>query len=45
VLTTEEAGDLLRSVEIGVVLGLRDRALIGVMVFTFARIRSQDVTI
>jgi integrase len=38
VLTTEEAGDLLRSVEIGVVLGLRDRALIGVMVFTFPRI-------
>jgi len=38
VLTAEEAGELLRSIETDTVLGLRDRALIGVMVFTFARI-------
>src|SRR5262245_53983071 len=38
VLTAEEADDLLRSIDTGTVVGLRDRALIGVMVFTFARI-------
>src|SRR5262249_2282796 len=38
VLTAEEAGELLRSIETDTVTGLRDRALIGVMVFTFARI-------
>jgi len=38
VLTAEEAGELLRSIESDTVTGLRDRALIGVMVFTFARI-------
>jgi site-specific recombinase XerD len=38
VLTAEEAGELLRSIETVDVLGLRDRALIGVMVFTFARV-------
>jgi site-specific recombinase XerD len=38
ILTAEEAGDLLRSIETDNVVGLRDRALIGVMVFTFARI-------
>jgi integrase len=38
VLTAEEAGELLRSIEPDSVLALRDRALIGVMVFTFARI-------
>jgi site-specific recombinase XerD len=38
ILTAEEAGDLLRSIENDTVIGLRDRALIGVMVFTFARI-------
>jgi site-specific recombinase XerD len=38
VLTTEEAGDLLRSIVTDSVVGLRDRALIGVMVFTFARV-------
>src|SRR5262245_4590021 len=38
VLTAEEAGELLRSIETDTVVGLRDRALIGVMVFTFARI-------
>ena len=30
--------ELLRSIENDTVIGLRDRALIGVMVFTFARI-------
>jgi site-specific recombinase XerC len=38
VLTAEEAGDLLRSIVTDNVVGLRDRALIGVMVFTFARV-------
>ena len=38
VLTAEEAGELLRSIKTDDVLGLRDRALIGVMVFTFARV-------
>jgi site-specific recombinase XerD len=38
VLTADEAGELLRSIETDSVIGLRDRALIGVMVFTFARV-------
>src|SRR5262245_55447988 len=38
VLTAEEAGDLLRSIETETVVGLRDRALIRVVVFTFARV-------
>src|SRR5262245_19964130 len=38
ILTAEEAGDLLHSIDSGSITGLRDRALIGVMVFTFARI-------
>src|SRR5262245_31483905 len=38
VLTAEEAGELLRSIKTDDVLGLRDRALIGVMVFAFARV-------
>jgi site-specific recombinase XerC len=38
VLTAEEAGELLRSIAPDGVVGLRDRALIGVMVFTFARV-------
>jgi site-specific recombinase XerD len=38
VLTADEAGELLRSIETDNVVGLRDRALIGVMVFTFARV-------
>ena len=38
VLTAEEAGELLRSIKTDDVLGLRDRTLIGVMVFTFARV-------
>ena len=37
-LAAEEAGELLRSIESDTVTGLRDRALIGVMVFTFARV-------
>src|SRR5262245_31091229 len=38
VLTAEEAGELPRSTDRDDVVGLRDRALIGVMVFTFARV-------
>ena len=38
VLTAEETGELLRSIETESVVGLRDCALFGVMVFTFARI-------
>src|SRR5215470_10063417 len=38
ILAAEEAGDLLCSIDTGTVVGLRDRALIGVMVFTFARV-------
>jgi len=37
VLTAEEAGELPRSIATDTV-GLRGRALIGVMVFTFARV-------
>ena len=38
VLTAEEARQLLDSIETDTVVGLRDRALIGVMVFSFARV-------
>ena len=38
VLTAEEARVLLDSIETDTIIGLRDRALIGVMVFSFARI-------
>jgi hypothetical protein len=38
VLTTEEA--LLDSIDPGTLTGLRDRALIGVMVYTFARVNA-----
>jgi len=38
VLTPEEARALLDSIDVSTVMGLRDRALIGVMVYTFARI-------
>lgn len=38
ILTAEEAGELLRSIPTDSIVGLRDRALMGVMVFTFARI-------
>ena len=37
-LTADECGSLLRSINTSNVVGLRDRALIGVMVFTFARV-------
>jgi hypothetical protein len=34
----EDAGELLRSIETNNLIGLRDRALLGLMVFTFARV-------
>jgi site-specific recombinase XerD len=37
-LTADECGELLRSIKTDNLVGLRDRALIGTMVFTFARI-------
>ncbi len=38
VLTAEETRQLLDSIETDTIIGLRDRALIGLMVYTFARI-------
>jgi integrase/recombinase XerD len=38
VLTAEEARQLLDSIDIATLIGLRDRALIGVMVYSFARV-------
>jgi site-specific recombinase XerD len=38
VLTAEQARQLLRSIDTSTVVGLRDRALIGIMVFSFARV-------
>ena len=38
VLTAEEARELLDSIDVTTVAGLRDRALIGVMLFSFARV-------
>ena len=38
VLDREEACALLASIDTGSLTGLRDRALIGVMIYTFARI-------
>lgn len=38
VLSNEEARDLLDSIETNSLIGLRDRALIGVMAYTFARV-------
>ena len=38
VLTTEEARQLLDSIDTTTAVGLRDRALIGVMVYSFARV-------
>lgn len=38
VLSTEEARQLLVAVDISTIVGLRDRALIGVMVYSFARV-------
>lgn len=38
VLTREEARDLIASIDASHVIGLRDRALIGLMVYSFARV-------
>ena len=38
VLTEDQARRLLESIDTSTLVGLRDRALIGVMVYTFARI-------
>lgn len=38
VLTAEEARQLLDSIDVSTVIGLRDRALIATMLFTFARV-------
>lgn len=38
VLTRDEARQLLESIDISHVVGLRDRALIGVMIYSFARV-------
>ena len=38
VLSTEEARQLLDSIDCSTAIGLRDRALIGIMIFTFARV-------
>ena len=38
VLTTDQARELLDSIDISTLIGLRDRALIGVMTYAFARI-------
>lgn len=38
VLTTDEARQLLRSIDGSTIGGLRDRALIGVMIYSFARV-------
>ena len=40
VLTADEARTLLDAIDITTLTGLRDRALIGVMVFTFARVNA-----
>jgi integrase/recombinase XerD len=40
VLNTDEARNLLDSIDTSSVVGLRDRALIGVMVYTFARVNA-----
>jgi len=38
VLTAEQARQLLDSIDTGGIIGLRDRALVGVMVYSFARV-------
>ena len=38
VLLADEARQLLDSIDIGTIVGLRDRAIIGVMVYSFARV-------
>lgn len=40
VLMEQEARELLESIDVSHVVGLRDRALIGVMVYTFARVHA-----
>jgi site-specific recombinase XerD len=40
VLKAEEARTLLDSIDTGTLVGLRDRAIIGVMVYTFARVNA-----
>jgi len=40
VLNTDEARTLLDSIDISSLIGLRDRALIGLMVYTFARVNA-----
>jgi site-specific recombinase XerD len=40
VLAADEARSLLDSIEVTTLIGLRDRALIGVMVYTFARVNA-----
>ena len=40
ILTADEARQLLDSIPVDTLLGLRDRALIGVMVYTFARVNA-----
>ena len=42
VLNADEARELLDSIEAGSLVGLRDRALIGLMVYTFARVGATD---
>lgn len=38
VLSSEEASDLLKGMDVSTVVGLRDRAIIAVMTYTFARV-------
>ena len=38
VLSAEEARELIDSIDVSTIVGLRDRALIGVMVYSFARV-------
>jgi integrase/recombinase XerD len=40
VLTQDEARSLIAAIDTGLLIGLRDRALIGVMVYSFARINA-----
>jgi site-specific recombinase XerC len=44
VLTTDQARDLIESIDTSTVVGLRDRALIGVMTYAFARIGEDGKT-
>ena len=42
VLAADEAHAVLEAIDTGTVTGLRDRALIGVMVYSFARVNAVD---